>query len=279
MRPTGAARLAGIFGWPISHSRSPQLHGYWLDHYGIDGAYVPLAVRPEDFPAAVGALPGLGFVGANVTVPHKEAAFAACDRLDDTARRVGAVNTLTVTPDGLHGGNTDGYGFIENLRRCAPDWRAAQGPAVMLGAGGSARAVAVALLDDGVPELRILNRTPDRASALVEALGPRARALPWDEFARAADQASLLINTTTQGMVGQPPLDIDLARLPATAAVSDLIYTPLETPLLAAARRRGHAVVDGLGMLLWQAKPGFAKWFGVEPDITEALRAAVLADR
>lgn len=279
MRPSGSARLAGILGWPVGHSRSPQLHGYWLDHYGIDGAYVPMAVRPEDFPAAVAALPQLGFVGANVTVPHKEAAYAACDRLDDIARRIGAVNTLSFTADGIVGRNTDGYGFIENLRHGAPAWRAAHGPAVMLGAGGSARAVAVALLDDGLPELRVLNRTFDRAAALAAALGDRVRAVPWEQVADAASDASLLINTTTQGMVGQPPLELDLARLPRAAIVTDLIYTPVETALLADARGRGHPVVDGLGMLLWQAKPGFAAWFGVEPAVTDALRAAVLADR
>jgi shikimate dehydrogenase len=279
MRPTGAGRLAGIFGWPISHSRSPQLHGYWLEHYGIDGAYVPLAVTPEDFPAAVRALPKLGFVGANVTVPHKEAAFAACDQLDDTARRIGAVNTLSFTAEGIVGRNTDGYGFIENLRGEVPDWNAARAPAVMLGAGGSARAVAVALLDAGVPELRILNRTHDRAAMLADALGSRVKPMPWTGFAAAVADAGLLINTTTQGMVGQPPLDVDLAPLPRPAVVTDLIYTPLETKLLADARRRGHRAVDGLGMLLWQAKPGFAAWFGVDPEVTDALRAAVLADR
>jgi shikimate dehydrogenase len=277
MTPSGAARLAGIFGWPIGHSRSPQLHGYWLEHYGIDGAYVPLAVRPEDFPAAVRALPLLGFVGANVTVPHKEAAFAACDQVDDAARRIGAVNTLVIEGGRIHGSNTDAYGFIENLREGAPAWRAADGPAVMLGAGGSARAVAVALLDAGVPEVRVLNRTEERAATLARDLGPRVRVMAWDGFAAAADQAMVLVNTTTQGMEGQPPLEIDLARLPTGATVTDLIYTPLETPLLAAARRRGNPVVDGLGMLLWQAKPGFAAWFGVDPAVTAALRAAVQA--
>jgi len=279
MRPSGAARLAGILGWPVDHSRSPQLHGHWLDHYGIDGAYVPMAVRPEHFAVAVAALPKLGFVGANVTVPHKEAAYAACDRLDETARRIGAVNTLSFTAEGILGRNTDGYGFIENLRHGAPGWRAAHGPAVMLGAGGSARAVAVALLDAGLPELRVLNRTFDRAAALADALGGRVRAVPWEQFANAASDASLLINTTTQGMVGQPALELDLAGLPRAATVTDLIYTPVETKLLVDARQRGHSVVDGLGMLLWQAQPGFAAWFGVEPAITDALRAAVLADR
>jgi shikimate dehydrogenase len=277
MSPTGRARLAGIFGWPVSHSRSPQLHGYWLRHYGIDGAYVPLAVRPEDFARAVAALPKLGFAGANVTVPHKEAAFAACDQVDESARRIGAVNTLIFGPDGITGRNTDGYGFIENLRRAAPAWSASSGPAVMLGAGGSARAVAVALLDAGVPELRVLNRTFDRAAALADEFGAKLRPLPWDQVTAACAEAALLVNTTSQGMEGQPALDIDLARLPAAAIVTDLVYTPLETPLLAEGRRRGHGVVDGLGMLLWQAKPGFAAWFGVDPEITDALREAVLA--
>ncbi len=277
MKPTGAARVAGIFGWPISHSRSPQLHGYWLDHYGVDGAYVPLAVPPENFPAALRAAPSLGLVGANVTVPHKEAAFAACDRVDDTARRIGAVNTLVFEDGGITGRNTDGYGFIENLRHGAPAWRAAAGPAVILGAGGSARAVLVVLLDAGVPELRLLNRTPERAQALAEEFGPRVRAIAWDRFPQAADAAALLVNTTTQGMVGQPALGLDLTSLPTSATVSDLVYTPLETPLLADARKRGNPVVDGLGMLLWQAKPGFAAWFGVDPAVTDGLRAAVLA--
>jgi shikimate dehydrogenase len=275
VKPTGAARLAGVFGWPISHSRSPQLHGYWLEHYGIDGAYVPLAVRPEDFPAAVRAAPQLGFVGANVTVPHKEAAFAACDRVDETARRIGAVNTLIFGPDGVTGRNTDGYGFIESLRSGAPGWRPDR-PAVLLGAGGSARAVAVALLDAGAPEIRVLNRTADRAAALAEALGPRVTALAGDRFAAAAADASLVVNCTTQGMVGQPALELDLAALAPAAVVMDLIYTPLETSLLAAAARRGHPVLNGLDMLLWQAKPGFAAWFGVDPEVTDALRAAVL---
>jgi shikimate dehydrogenase len=267
--------MAGIFGWPISHSRSPQLHGYWLEHYGIDGAYVPLAVRPADFPAAVRGMGKLGFVGANVTVPHKEAAFAACDTVDDTAKRIGAVNTLTFTRDGgITGRNTDAYGFIESVRRNVPTWRA-DAPAVLLGAGGSARAVAVALLDAGVPEVRVLNRTAERA-AEPPALGARVKALPGDRFAAAAPDAGLVVNCTTQGMVGQATLDIDLAPLPRSATVMDLIYTPLETPLLVDAKRRGHAVLNGLDMLLWQAKPGFAAWFGVDPEVTDTLRQAVL---
>jgi shikimate dehydrogenase len=276
MKPTGHARLAGILGWPVSHSRSPQLHGYWLERYGIDGAYIPLAVRPEDFAAAVALLPRLGFAGANVTVPHKEAAFAACHALDETARRIGAVNTLIFTPDGVAGRNTDAFGFIENLRRGAPEWSPASGPAVMLGAGGAARAVAVALLDAGVSELRIVNRTHTRAIALADEFGPRVRAYGWQGFAAAAADAGLLVNTTSLGMTGMPALAIELDSVPVDAIVNDLVYSPLETPLLAAARRRGHVAVDGLGMLLYQAQPGFAAWFGTEPAVTDALRAAVL---
>ncbi|MBV8168702.1 MAG: shikimate dehydrogenase [Alphaproteobacteria bacterium] len=275
MRPTGAARLAGVFGWPISHSRSPQLHGYWLDHYGIDGAYVPLAVRPDDFPTVVRGMAKLGFVGANVTVPHKEAAFAACDTVDETARRIGAVNTLTFEGDRITGRNTDAYGFIQSVRANAPTWNA-DVPAVLLGAGGSARAVVVALLDAGVPEVRVLNRTAERAAELADAFGARVKPLPGDSFAAAATDAGLVVNCTTQGMVGQAALDIDLSPLPRAATVMDLIYTPLETPLLATAKARGHAVLNGLDMLLWQAKPGFAAWFGVDPEVTDALRQAVL---
>lgn len=276
---TGAARLAGVVGWPVAHSRSPSLHGFWLAEHGIDGAYVPLPVRPEDFAAAMAALPRLGFRGANVTVPHKEAALAVCARLSDEARRIGAVNTLVADETGaLEGRNTDGFGFIENLKAGARGWSAADGPAVVLGAGGAARAVVVALLDGGAPQIRLLNRSRDRADRLAADLGDRRVAV--SDWARRADllaEAVLLVNTTSLGMKGQPPLELDLARLPGAALVNDIVYVPLETPLLAAARARGHRVVDGLGMLLHQARPGFAAWFGVMPQVTPALRAHVLA--
>ncbi len=274
---SGKARLAGVIGWPVGHSRSPRLHGWWLDRYGLDGAYVPLAVRPEDLAAAVAALPRMGFAGANLTVPHKEAALALVDEVDSLAARIGAVNTLVVRPDGgIEGRNTDAFGFLENLRRGAPDWQPSAGSAVVLGAGGAARAVVAALAEAGVPEIRLANRSAPRAEALAADFGPAVRPVAWDERSAALDGARLLVNTTTLGMAGQPPLDIDLAPLPAAALVNDIVYVPLETPLLAAARARGHRVVDGLGMLLWQAVPGFEAWFGHRPEVTAELRDFVL---
>jgi shikimate dehydrogenase len=273
MRLTGAARVAGVMGWPVKHTRSPQLHGFWLEKYGIDGAYVPLAVARNDLPAALRSLHVLGFVGVNLTVPHKEPALVVVDHLDPLARRVGAVNTVVVRSDGsLEGSNTDVFGFVENIRDGAPGW-SPTAPAVVIGAGGAARAVIVALLDAGVRTVRIVNRTRDRAARLAEEFG--ATAYDWDNRSKALEGAGLLVNTTTQGMAGQPALDIDLAALPKSAVVNDIVYVPLETPLLAEARRRGNPVVDGLGMLLHQARPGFRAWFGVDPAVTPELRAHV----
>ncbi|QQP92637.1 shikimate dehydrogenase [Skermanella sp. TT6] len=274
---TAKAAVAGVMGWPVGHSRSPRLHGWWLDRYGIDGAYIPLAVPPGRVAEAVRALPALGLRGANVTVPHKEAVIAACDQVDPVARRIGAVNTLVVAEDGtIEGRNTDGFGFMENLRADRPDWRAGAGPAVVLGAGGAARAILVALADAGAPEIRLLNRTRDRAETLAAELGGPVRVLPWEERAFALDGAALVVNTTTQGMGGQPALDLDLGRLPPAALVTDIVYTPLHTPLLKAAMERGNPVVDGLGMLLHQARPGFEAWFGRVPEVTPELRRFVL---
>jgi shikimate dehydrogenase len=265
-------------GWPVAHSLSPRLHGHWLRRYGIDGAYVPLPVLPERLEQALSALPALGFAGANLTIPHKEAAVALVDRLSPAAERIGAVNTVVVEPDGtLSGDNTDGFGFIAALSESGVGWRAEAGPAVLLGAGGAARAVAVALLDAGAPEVRLLNRTPDRARTLAGELGGPIYAVEWAERAAALDGAALLVNTTSLGMRGQPPLVLALDALPRTALVTDVVYTPLITALLAVARARGNPVVDGLGMLLHQARPGFRAWFGVDPVVDDDLRAAVLA--
>jgi shikimate dehydrogenase len=277
--PTGAARVAGVIGWPVAHSRSPRLHGTWLRRYGIDGAYIPLPVAPDRVAAAFAGLSALGLVGANVTVPHKEAALKACATLTDRARRVGAVNTLTVQQDGtLHGDITDGQGFLDNLRAQAPDWQPEAGPAVVLGAGGSARAVVEALASAGVPTVRVLNRSPQRAEALAADLGGPVEPGALADAPTALDDAGLLVNTTTLGMRGQPPLDLDLSGLPPGAVVADLVYAPLETDLLARARARGLTAVDGLGMLIHQARPGFAAWFGVWPEVTDDLRGLILDD-
>ena len=270
---SGGARLAGVMGWPVAHSRSPRIHGYWLEEKRIDGAYLPLAVRPESLDAALGALPALGFRGCNLTAPHKEAALARMDTLSETARRIGAVNTVTVGDDGaLHGDNTDGFGFIGHLRQEAPNWETAA-PVAVLGAGGAARAVVDALLAAGVSKIRLLNRSAERAAALAEETGETVRPLPWDRRAEALADCGLPVNTTNLGQVGKPALDLALDRLPTDAAVYDLVYAPLETDLLKAAGERGHVAVDGLGMLIHQARPGFAAWFGSEAEATEALRS------
>jgi shikimate dehydrogenase len=269
--------LAGVMGWPIGHSRSPVLHGHWLRRYGIAGAYVPLAVRPERLEQALRALPALGFAGCNVTVPHKEAAFRLVDHRDAAAARTGSVNLVIVRPDGsLEGRSTDGYGFVENLRQVEPEWMPGRAPVILIGAGGAARAIAAALLDAGETLVRIVNRTDARAASLARDLGAGLEPWPWSLRGVAPAGCHLLINTTALGMAGQPVLPLDLSLLPIHAIVSDIVYTPLETPLLAAARARGNRVVDGLGMLLHQARPAFAAWFGVDPQVDDALRDAVL---
>lgn len=274
MTITGKARIAGVMGWPVSHSRSPRLHNYWIREYGLDGAYVPLPVRPEDFDRAVRALPALGFAGSNVTVPHKEAAFRAMDECDGLARRLGAVNTIVVGEDGaLLGRNSDVFGFAEALSARAPDWDAKSGPAVVLGAGGAARAILAALQDLAAPEIRLVNRTPERARGLAAEFGDPITAVPWDERDAALDGAALLVNTTTLGMTGQGPLEIRLDALPVDAVVNDIVYVPLETPLLARAAARGNVAVDGLEMLLQQARPGFEAWFGRDPAVTDSVRS------
>ena len=275
---SGHAKLAGVMGWPVAHSRSPRLHGFWLTQHDIDGAYLPLAVRPENLGLALKALPAMGFGGANLTVPHKTAALSLVDHVSEEAKRIGAINTVVVTADGkLAGSNTDAYGFLTHLQASAPDWKPGNGPAVLLGAGGAARAIAVALLDAGIGELRIVNRTSRHAEALAAALGPKAKAIEWQARDEALAGAALLVNSTTLGMQGQPALEIGLRRLPVNAVVNDIVYVPLETPLLAAARARGNPTVDGLGMLLHQAVPGFAAWFGVTPKVSPELREFVLA--
>jgi shikimate dehydrogenase len=271
---SGNARLAGITGWPVGHSRSPRLHGFWLERHGIDGAYVPLRIEPAHFPAAIRGLMRSGFAGVNVTIPHKVAAFAISDTVEDSARRAGAVNTLVFENGRIKGSNTDGWGFLENLRSNGVD--PAAGPALILGAGGSTRAIAAALMDLGV-NVTIANRTRARAEQLAAEL-PGLGVIDWEARGSALPDHALLVNTTSLGMAGHDPLEIDLDRVEDGLTVADIVYVPLETPLLAAARARRIRCVDGLGMLLYQAVPGFRTWFGVDPTVDDALRRFVAAD-
>lgn len=274
-------RRVCVMGWPVAHSRSPMIHNHWIAEHAIpDARYELLAVKPEDAADTIRHLHQLDFIGANVTVPHKETAFATLEKHDAIARRLKAVNTIVTLQDGtLEGRNTDGYGFIANLKQGAPDWRAGEGPAVMLGAGGAARAIAAALEDEGVPEIRIVNRTKERAETLIRDLGlANAKVFADSEAHKALEGAALLVNTTTLGMKGESDVALDLANLPRDAVVTDIVYTPLETGLLRRAREAGHETVDGLGMLLHQAVPGFEAWFGVRPHVTAELRNIVLAD-
>ncbi len=270
--------LAGVIGHPVGHSRSPKLHGHWLKTYGLEGHYVPMDVAPADLETVLRTLPKAGFVGTNVTVPHKEAALRIADHVSDRATVIGAANTLVFREDGsIHADNTDGYGFMENLRAGAPDWNAKDGPAVVFGAGGAARAVLQALADAGVPEILLTNRTRARADHLKEEFGQRITVVDWVQAGNVIENAELVVNTTSLGMQGQPELRVPLDGLQPGAVVTDLVYAPLKTNLLETAEEAGCTVVDGLGMLLHQAVPGFERWFGVRPEVNDALRAAVLA--
>ncbi|MDX6750685.1 shikimate dehydrogenase [Geminicoccaceae bacterium 1502E] len=280
MLASGGARVAGVMGWPVRHSLSPRLHGFWFERHGIDGLYVPLPVRPEDLADAFRVLPRLGLSGWNVTLPHKEAALRLVDEHDPAALRMGAVNTVLVLEDGrTRGLNTDGYGFLANLEESAPGWREQAGAAVLVGTGGATRAVAWALHGAGRRQLRLVNRTPAKAESLageLAAAGAEVEVMAWEERAAALEGACLLVNGTSLGMSGQPALDLPLEALPRQAVVSDLVYVPLETDLLRQARERGNRAVDGLDMLLHQAVPGFTHWGGTVPAVDAALRACLL---
>jgi shikimate dehydrogenase len=270
--------LAGVMGFPVMHSRSPALHNHWLARYGLAGTYVPLAIPKERLRDALRALPALGFSGCNLTIPHKQAALELVDMIDPLARRIGAVNCVVVASDGsLAGYNHDAFGYIESIREAHPTWRADAGPIVVIGAGGGARAVLVGLIEQGAREIRLINRTAARAQKLAGELGRAVTALAWERRGEALDGAAMLVNTTSQGMVGEPRLDLALDCLPVSALVSDIIYIPRETQLLAAARRRGNPTVNGLGMLLHQARPAFHAWFGIMPEVTKELRAMIEA--
>ena len=268
--------LAGVMGMPVAHSRSPRLHNHWIAQYGLTGSYVLLPVAPRNLQAALLGLPALGFAGCNVTLPHKVSAMALVHDVDANARRIGAINTIVVRPDGtLQGFNNDGFGYIQSLLDADPAWRADAGPITVLGAGGAARAVLVALAERGATEIRLVNRSAAKAVALAAEFGAPIRAFPWESRHDALADVAMLVNTTSQGMHGNPPLDLDLSALPRHALVSDVIYVPLETPLLAQARARGNPTVNGLGMLMNQARPAFQAWFGVMPEITPELRRAM----
>lgn len=270
--------LAGVIGTPIAHSRSPRIHGHWLKTIGIAGHYIPMDVAADDLEAVLRTLPKAGFVGVNITIPHKEKVLELADEITDHAALIGAANTLTFTDGGrISADNTDGYGFIENLKSAQGDWNPALGPAAVFGAGGASRAIIVSLLDAGVPELLLSNRTRERADTLAQEFGKRVRVFDWAQAGDMLEHAATVVNTTSLGMTGNPPLNVALDGLQKGALVTDIVYAPLRTPLLEAAEAMGCHTVDGLGMLLHQAVPGFERWFGERPVVDSATRAAALA--
>lgn len=265
--------MAGVMGWPVMHSRSPMMHNYWMAQQGVAGTYVPLAIRPEDLEPALRGLRPLGFAGCNLTIPHKLAAMQIVDEVDEVARKIGAISCVVVRSDGsLFGTNNDWLGFLGNLKQTFPAWRADAGPATVVGAGGGGRAVVYALLSEGATEIRLVNRTPEKAVEIAREFGGGVVPVPWAERHDALDGVAIAVNTTSQGMDGQPALDLKLDRLPKDAIASDIIYTPLDSPFLSDARARGNPTVNGLGMLLHQGPPAWKRWFGLEPDVTAELR-------
>jgi shikimate dehydrogenase len=278
MQAQPAFGIAGLLGWPVAHSRSPVIHNHWLAQYGLLGRYVLFGVPPESLAAAVKGLSVLRLRGCNVTTPHKQAVMPLLDDVDPLAKAIGAVNTIVVGDDGsLRGYNNDGNGFVQSVRDAQVSWRPDSGPIAIIGAGGAARAVIASLAAQGAREIRVVNRTFERAKGLQHAFGPPVAAVPWDQREHALDGVALAVNATNQGMEGQPALDVGLSQLPAHAIVADLVYVPRETPFLHAARTRGNPTLNGLGMLLNQARPAFNAWFGVMPQITPELIRAVEA--
>lgn len=271
-------KRACVVGWPIEHSRSPLIHGHWLQRYGIDGSYTKVAVEPDHVKGFLRGLAEAGYAGCNVTIPHKQAAYAIADERDASAVAVAAANTVWIEDGKLCVANTDTYGFMENLGTIAPAWNGRGGPVAILGAGGAARAIAHGFLQAGAEEVRIFNRTRQRAEDLTRHFGPRVKAFDWSDREARSREACVLVNTTSLGMKGEGGLDIDFARFPLGCVVADIVYVPLETAFLAAARARGLVTVGGLGMLLHQAVPGFEKWFGVRPEVDETLYNIVSAD-
>ena len=272
------APVVAILGYPIHHSKSPRMHGYWLDQAGVLGYYVPLEIHPDNFEDALKNMPKQGFRGANVTIPHKERALEIADYVSERAKRIGAANTLYFDADGkIHADNTDGYGFITNLKKGAPEWNAKAGPALVLGAGGAARAILDALITEETPKLYLTNRTKERAQALASEFGDTVEVLDWDNKNVVVSEVKTLINTTSLGMNGKGDLELDFSQLTSAITVTDIVYTPLETDLLKHAKQRGCTCVDGLGMLIYQGIPGFSNWFGVAPKVTDELRELLLS--
>ncbi len=265
--------MAGVMGWPVMHSRSPLMHNYWMEQQGLAGTYVYLAIEPGKLAPALRALHPLGFSGCNLTIPHKLDAMAIVDEVSDVAQKIGAISCVVVRDDGsLFGTNNDWLGFLGNLKQQAPDWRADAGPVAVIGAGGGSRAVCHALLQEGAPEIRLVNRTREKAQAISEEFGGPIKVCAWEERNDVLDGVATVVNVTSLGMVGQPPLDLRLDKLPETALATDIIYTPLETPFLAAARARGNQCVNGLGMLIHQGPAAWKLWFDIEPTVTQELR-------
>ena len=264
--------MAGVMGWPVMHSRSPMIHNFWFKQQGLAGSYVPLAIKPEGLEAALRALHPLGFSGCNVTIPHKQEAMKIVDEIDESARKIGAISCVTVRPDGtLLGSNNDAFGFIRNVQHSEPTWRADAGPIVVIGAGGGSRAVCYGLIEAGAKEIRLVNRELTRAEVVATEFGAAIKAYPWESRHEVLAGAAMLVNTTSQGMVGQTALDLSLDKLPTTALVTDIVYIPLDTPLLVAAKARGNRTVAGLGMLLHQGPLAWQKWFGLEPAVSDEL--------
>ncbi len=268
--------MAGVMGWPVMHSRSPMLHNYLFNQYKLAGTYVPLAIRPEGLAAALRALHPLGFSGCNLTIPHKQQAMTIVDEVDAVAKSIGAISCVVVRPDGtLAGSNNDCYGFIQNLKQAIPGWRADAGPITVIGAGGGSRAVCYGLAQEGAREIRLVNRTFARAQGIATEFGGPIKAYPWEQRHDLLEGVAMAVNATSQGMVGNPALDIRLDKLASSALAADIIYIPLETPFLAAARQRGNRTVNGLGMLMHQVRPAWKAWFGIDPEMKAELRALV----
>jgi shikimate dehydrogenase len=268
--------MAGVMGWPVMHSRSPMLHNYLFNQYGLAGTYLPLAIRPEGLEAALRALHPLGFSGCNLTIPHKQQAMTIVDEVDAVAKSIGAISCVVVKPDGsLAGSNNDCYGFIQNLKQAIPGWRADAGPITVIGAGGGSRAVCYGLAQEGAKEIRLVNRTFARAQGIATEFGGPIKAYPWEQRHDLLEGAAMAVNATSQGMVGNAALDIRLDKLAGSALVADIIYIPLETPFLAAARQQGNRTVNGLGMLMHQVRPAWKAWFGIDPEMKAELRALV----